>query len=87
MIFSNIWNKVIIKYLTLIWNLPPNDENHQILYQKHYHLLAKIIETKRITIEGIKNHPWFNLIDKSKNMNISIMNNSDIFPVDEKIII
>ena len=65
-------------------------------YEVPYHLspgakdlLSKIIETnpsKRITIEEIKNHSWFNLVDKNKYMHKGIMVEKDIFPVDEDII-
>ena len=52
-------------------------------------LLSKILEVdpkKRINFEGIKSHPWFNLIDKKYLMNKGIIVNEDIFPIDEKIL-
>ena len=65
-------------------------------YEVPYHLspgakdiLSKMIEinpNKRITIEEIKNHSWFNLVDKNKYMHKGIMVDTDIFPIDEEII-
>ena len=52
-------------------------------------ILSKMIEinpNKRITIEEIKNHSWFNLVDKNKYMHKGIMIDKDIIPIDEDII-
>lgn len=52
-------------------------------------LLKKILETnprKRITIPEIKKHPWFNLIDSSKNVHNGIDTKVNVIPIDEEIV-
>ena len=52
-------------------------------------LLCKILEVepkKRIKFEGIKNHPWFNIIEKDYLMHKGININEDIKPIDEEIV-
>ena len=52
-------------------------------------LLIKILEVdpkKRINFEGIKNHPWFKIIDKNYLIHRGININEDIKPIDEEII-
>ena len=52
-------------------------------------ILSKIIEIdpkKRINFEGIKSHPWFNIINKNYLMHKGINVDTDIIPIDEEII-
>ena len=52
-------------------------------------ILRKILEIepkKRLNFEEIKNHPWFNIIDKNLFMHEGININEDIVPIDEEII-
>ena len=52
-------------------------------------LLKKILETnprKRITVPEIKKHPWFNLIDSSKNVHNGIDTKVNVIPIDEEIV-
>ena len=52
-------------------------------------ILRKILEIepkKRLNFEEIKNHPWFNIIDKNNFMHKGININEDIVPIDEEII-
>ena len=52
-------------------------------------ILTKIIEIdpkKRFNFQQIKEHPWFNIIDKDEFIHKGIVINEDIIPVDEEII-
>ena len=52
-------------------------------------ILSKIIEIdpkKRINFEGIKSHPWFNIINKNYLIHKGINVDTDIIPIDEEII-
>ena len=52
-------------------------------------ILTKIIEIdpkKRLNFGQIKEHPWFNIIDKNEFLHKGIIINEDIIPVDEEII-
>ena len=52
-------------------------------------ILTKILEIdpkKRLNFEQIKEHPWFNIIDKNYLMHKGININKDIIPIDEEII-
>ena len=52
-------------------------------------LLKKILETnprKRITVPEIKKHPWFNIIDSSKNVHNGIDTKVNVIPIDEEIV-
>ena len=52
-------------------------------------LIKKILNidpSKRINIQGIKNHPWFNLFEFKINFNEGLLVNHLIIPVDENII-
>ena len=48
--------------------------------------LLKVNPQERIKINEIKNHPWFNIINKSKNFFKGIDINKTILPIDEDII-
>ena len=53
-------------------------------------ILSNILEIdpkKRINFDGIKNHPWFSIIDKNFLIHKGININEDIIPIDEDIII
>jgi serine/threonine protein kinase len=52
-------------------------------------LIKKILTTdptKRITIQGIKKHPWFNQINQSTNINKGLLLKEVIIPIDEGVI-
>ena len=52
-------------------------------------LLKKILEVdpkKRLNFEGIKAHPWFNIIDKNYLMHKGVNINEDVIPIDDEII-
>ena len=52
-------------------------------------ILSKILEIepkKRINFEGIKSHPWFNIIDKNYLIHKGINIDTDIKPIDEEIL-
>ena len=52
-------------------------------------LIKKILTTdptKRITIQGIKKHPWFNQINQSTNINKGLLLKEIVIPIDEGVI-
>ena len=52
-------------------------------------ILSKLLEVdpqKRINFEGIKSHPWFNIIAKNYLIHKGININTDIMPIDEEIL-
>ena len=50
------------------------------------HRILNIDPSKRYTIEQIKAHPWFNLINQKIYMNEGLLINTHIVPIDEEII-
>ena len=85
--YDNDNNNISILYKKIIegrFNIP----NYLSLNAKD--LIKKILVTnpkKRIKINGILNHPWFNLIDKKYNYHEGINININIIPIDEDIIL
>ena len=50
------------------------------------HRILNVDPVKRYTIEQIKNHPWFNLINPKINMSEGLLIKSIVVPIDEKIV-
>ena len=50
------------------------------------HRILNVDPIKRYTIEQIKNHPWFNLINPKINMCEGLLIKSIVVPIDEKIV-
>ena len=48
--------------------------------------ILNVNPNKRYTIEQIKNHPWFNIINPKINMSVGLLLNVYIVPIDEKIL-
>ena len=84
--YDNDGNNISLLYKKIIegrFNIP----NYLSLNAKD--LIKKILVTnpkKRIKINGILKHPWFNLIDKKYNYHEGINININIIPIDEDII-
>ena len=50
------------------------------------HKILNVNPNQRYTIEQIKNHPWFNIINPKINMSMGLLLNVFIVPIDEKIL-
>ena len=50
------------------------------------HRILNVDPVKRYTIDQIKNHPWFNLINPKLNMSEGLLIKSIVVPIDEKIV-
>ena len=76
-------SKLYKKILSGKFNIPNNlsNEAKDLLIN-----LLKVNPEERIKINEIKNHPWFNLINKSKNYFKGIDISKTILPIDEEII-
>ena len=48
--------------------------------------ILNVNPNQRYTIEQIKNHPWFNIINPKINMSVGLLLNVYIVPIDEKIL-
>ena len=76
-------SKLYKKILSGKFNIPNNlsNEAKDLLIN-----LLKVNPEERIKINEIKNHPWFNLINKSRNYFKGIDISKTILPIDEEII-
>ena len=76
-------SKLYQKILSGKFNIPNNlsNEAKDIIIN-----LLKVNPQERIKLNEIKNHPWFNLINKNKNYYKGIDNSKIIMPIDEDII-
>lgn len=76
---KKLYNKILNGKYTI-----PKD-----LSEEAKNLIKKILEVnpkKRITIEQIKQHPWFNMINRIFNMHEGIDMKKTVIPIDEEII-
>lgn len=72
-----------IKIISGQYNIP------KFLSDEAKDIIKKILEVdpkKRLNFEEIKQHPWFNIIDKKYMMYKGIDIDADIIPIDEDIV-